>query len=130
MIGVDTNVLVRYIAQDDPEQCKKVNELFEQASAKNKLFVSSVVVVECIWVLAGCYQLSDAQARDFIQFLLSSKKVSLERSEMFATLLDKGEIKVRRLADVVIAQIAFDAGCQEFFTFDKKLKRLITQPQN
>jgi len=130
VIGVDTNVLVRYVAQDDVEQCKKVNELFGRASAKNKLFVSTVVVVECLWVLAGRYHLTDTQAKEFIQFLLTSKKVSLERSEMFAAILAKGDIKVKQLTDAIIAAVAFDAGCGEFFTFDAKLKRLVSQQRS
>ena len=125
MIGVDTNVLVRYVAQDDPEQCKAVNALFEQASTKSKLFISAAVVVECLWVLAGRYQLSDEQAKDFIRFLQGSKKVSLERSEMFSKIIALDDVKAKDIADVIIASIALDAGCSEFFTFDIKLKRLI-----
>jgi len=125
MIGIDTNVLVRYVAQDDTEQCRLVNELFEQASAKNKLFISVVVVVECLWVLVGRYQLNDEQARSFIRSLLTSKKVSLERSEMFMTVLAKSDLKAKEMADVIIASTAFSAGCEEFFTFDAKLARLV-----
>jgi len=127
MIGIDTNVLVRYVAQDDAEQCRMVNELFGQASPKNKLFVSAVVVVECIWVLVGRYQLTDEQARDFIRFLLTSKKVSLERSDMFSKLIAKGNLKAKEFADAIIASIAFDAGCEEFYTFDLKLATLVTR---
>ncbi len=133
MIGIDTNVLVRYVAQDDAEQCKVVNELFEQASTKNKLFVSAVVIVESLWVLLSHYKITDVQARDFIRLLLTSKKVSLERSELFAKLIAENKIKAKDMADAIIASIAFDAGCTEFFTFDVKLKRLISlldeQPQ-
>jgi len=130
MIGIDTNVLVRYVAQDDAEQCRVVNELFKQASAKNKLFVSVVVVVECLWVLVGRYQLNDEQAREFIHSLLASKKVSLERSEMFKSLLARSELKANEMVDAIIASTAFDSGCNEFFTFDTKLARLVTQQRN
>jgi len=126
MIGIDTSVLVRYVAQDDAEQCRVVNELFEQASAKNKLFVSVVVVVECLWVLVGHYHLTDEQAYAFIQSLLVSKKVSLERSGMFMALLAKNNFKAKELADTIIASTALDAGCEKFFTFDAKLASLVS----
>ncbi len=126
MIGVDTNVLVRYVAQDDVEQCRVVNELFDQASTKNKLFVSAVVMVESLWVLLSHYKITDAQARNFIRLLLSSKKVSLERSELFTKIIAEDKIKAKDMTDAIIASIAFDAGCTEFFTFDVKCKRLIS----
>ena len=125
MIGIDTNVLVRYVVQDDAEQCLAVNELFGSASAKNKLFVSTVVVVESIWVLTRRYHATNEQIMYLLRFLLESKKVSLERPEVFATLITHDDLKSKEIADAIIASIAFDAGCKEFFTFDAKLKRLV-----
>ena len=127
MIGIDTNVLVRYVAQDDAEQCQEVNRLFEQASARNRLFISVVVVVESIWVLRRRYQLTSEQVLELIRSLAASKKVSLERTEMFTGLLSQTGLKARDITDAIIAAIAKDVGCDQFFTFDKKLARLTHQ---
>ena len=126
MIGVDTNVLVRYMAQDDPEQCKAVNGLFEQASARNKVFVSVAVVVECLWVLNGRYRITDEQAHGFIRFLHSSKKVSLERPDVFSKVLAHKGTKAKDMDGLILAYTALDAGCSEFFTFDRRLNRLMS----
>lgn len=50
MIGLDTNVLVRYLAQDDPTQSPRATEIIEQEISKEKPgYISSVVLVETVW---------------------------------------------------------------------------------
>jgi len=61
MIALDTNVLVRYIMQDDPKQSPKANRLIEALTIDAPSFVALVPVVEIIWVPSSCYQLSRAQ---------------------------------------------------------------------
>ena len=55
MIGLDSNVIVRYIAQDDPVQSRKATRLIESLTADEPGYVSLVSVVELAWVLTGCY---------------------------------------------------------------------------
>ena len=53
MIGLDTNVLVRYIMQDDPEQSPKATELIESLTGENPGYITMVSVIELYWVLTS-----------------------------------------------------------------------------
>jgi predicted nucleic-acid-binding protein len=60
MIGLDTNIFVRYLAQDDPVQSPKASELIErQLTEENPGFLSVVVMTETVWVLDRAYGLAD-----------------------------------------------------------------------
>ena len=61
MIGLDTNVLVRYIMQDDPEQSPKATELIESLTGENPGYITMVSVIELYWVLTSAYELSGQQ---------------------------------------------------------------------
>jgi len=61
MKGLDTNVLVRYIMQDDAKQARKATKIIESMDASNPGFVSNISLVELYWVLTSCYDLSNAQ---------------------------------------------------------------------
>ena len=53
MIGLDTNVIVRYVVQDDPRQSAAATRLMEKTlSAENPGFVAVVTLCEVAWVLA------------------------------------------------------------------------------
>ena len=71
MIGLDTNVLVRYLAQDDPIQSLKATEIFEQRlTAEDPGFVSVVAMVETVWVLDRAYGLAKHEISAAIERLL------------------------------------------------------------
>ena len=54
MIGLDTNILVRYLAQDDAEQAKRANRIIDRLTPENPGFVPLVALVELVWVLESC----------------------------------------------------------------------------
>ena len=82
MIGLDTNVIVRYLVQDDPKQCAAANRLFEGVlSNQNPGFVSAVSLCEIAWVLAECYSADRAQIRTAIEALLAAKQIAVEQSD-------------------------------------------------
>jgi len=64
MIGLDTNVLVRYIMQDDAMQSPKASVLIESLDADHPGFISLVTVVELYWVLTSCYDLTGIQVKE------------------------------------------------------------------
>ena len=66
MKGLDTNVLVRYIMQDDAKQARKATKLIESMETSNPGFVSNISLVELYWVLTSCYDLSNAQVTQAI----------------------------------------------------------------
>ena len=70
MIGLDTNVLVRYIMQDDPKQSPKASALMESLNADNPGFITLVSIVELYWVLTSSYDLTGQQVKQSLEVLL------------------------------------------------------------
>ena len=125
MIGVDTNVLVRYLAQDDPAQSAGATRFFEEEiGAGTPGFISGIVLCELIWVLEGAYGADrDAQAV-VVERLLSVAALIVERPEATARAVQVFQASSADFADCLIAEIAGDSGCSETVTFDRATARL------
>lgn len=119
MIGLDTNVLVRYIMQDDPRQSPQASRLVESLSAEVPGFVTLVSIVELVWVLGSCYELQRAQIGDMIEGLLRTQEIVLERAETIwkAARLYRGSSA--DFTDCLIERSAAAAGCTRTMTFDR-----------
>ena len=78
MIGLDTNVLVRYVTQDDPVQSAKASNLIESLTVVSPGFVSLVSVVELVWVLQSCYQCTKTQLVAVLETLLRTRELIIE----------------------------------------------------
>lgn len=117
MIGLDTNVLVRYVLQDDPRQSPRANRLFESLSAEAPGFVSVVVMVELAWVLGAGYKIPRAQLAAVLETLLRGKELVIERAELVAQAL-KSYGSGADFADALIERLAAASGCGTTMTFD------------
>lgn len=118
MIGLDTNVLVRYIMQDDPKQSQKAVRLIESLDSTVPGFITVVSVVELYWVLTSCYGLGGQDVRRALETLLRAKQIVVDRADQVLRALrvfgnGKGDF-----ADCLIERIASAAGCGETLTFD------------
>ena len=118
MIGLDTNVLVRYVMQDDPRQSPKATRLLESLSAEQPGFVPVVVMVELVWVLSGSYDLSRAQIATVLDTLLRSKELVVDRAELVAQALQRYSAGSADFSDALIERIAHAAGCTATMSFD------------
>ena len=118
MIGLDTNVLVRYIMQDDPKQSAKATRLIESLSADEAGFVPVVAVVELVWVLGSCYDLSRQQVAQALEALLRTKQLVLDRAEQVSKALRVFSAGPADFADCLIERTAQSAGCERTMTFD------------
>jgi predicted nucleic-acid-binding protein len=89
MIGLDTNILVRYLAQDDPVQSPKATEPIErQLTEENPGFVSVVAMVETVWVLDRAYGLADHAIAAAIERALRADVLVVEsEQEVFAAMI-------------------------------------------
>ena len=125
MIGLDTNVLVRYIMQDDLQQARKVNRLIESLTLQEPGFVPIVALLELYWVLVKPYELSRVQAAQAIDMLLRSKEIVLDRAEQVAQALRLYESSTADFADCLIERLSVSAGCERTMTFDTKAAKLI-----
>ncbi len=125
MIGLDTNVLVRYLTQDDPIQSAKAAAVFERSlSAKNPGFVSIVAMVEMVWVLDRAYGLDAQKIAAVIERMLQASELVVENEqEVFTAMmaLKKGH---GSFADAMIAELGAKAGCSRTLTFDQRALRL------
>jgi len=120
MIALDTNVLVRYVAQDDPAQSPKATALIESLSEDSPGFISLVVLAEMVWVVQGAYQASKAEIVAVLEKLLRINALVLENSDAVMQALRLYIASKSDFADCLIARSARQAGCERVFTFDTK----------
>jgi predicted nucleic-acid-binding protein len=125
MIGLDTNVLVRYLAQDDPVQSPKATELIErQLGEDNPGFISVVAIAEAVWVLERPYGLVIEAIAAAIERTLQADALVVENEqEVFTAMV---ALKERRgsFADALIGALGEKAGCSHTLTFDRQTLRL------
>ena len=119
MIGLDTNVLVRYLVQDEPKQATLATRLIESLTADEPGFVSHVVLAETVWVLESCYNADSDRIRQVVDTLLRSSGIVVERAESVWRALRQFKQNDGDFADTLIAVSASDAGCRATYTFDK-----------
>lgn len=119
MTGLDTNVLVRYIMQDDAAQSALATRLVESLSAGSPGFVSLVSVVELSWVLSSAYALDRAQIVEVFEGLLRTKEIVVERAETIWRALRVFQSSRADFADCLIERLASAAGCERTMTFDR-----------
>jgi predicted nucleic-acid-binding protein len=120
VIGLDTNILVRYFAQDDVKQCALVNRCIDGLSKATPGFVSTVTLCELVWVLEEVYAVEKPALLGVLRQLLESDQLVIEHkpaawgavSEFSKSSLDFG--------DAMIAQLGKKSGCEYTLTFDKR----------
>ncbi|CAD5366837.1 Ribonuclease VapC [Rubrivivax sp. A210] len=118
MIGLDTNVLVRYVMQDDPKQSLKANRLVESLTQDEPGFFSVVSVVELVWVLSSCYGLGRNQLVQAVEAVLRTKEIVVDRADHVAKALRMFKAGSADFADCLIERGASSAGCEQTMTFD------------
>lgn len=119
MIGLDTNVLVRYIMQDDAKQARRAAALIESLTPERPGFISVVALVELVWVLESVYTLTRAQIAQALQTLLSIEVWTIERAIAVSSALRGYANGKVDFADRVIERVGASAGCECTMTFDR-----------
>jgi predicted nucleic-acid-binding protein len=125
MIGLDTNVLLRYLAQDDPVQSPQATFFIEQRlSEQYPGFVSVVAIVETAWVLERAYGLSPHEIAVAIERVLQAAMLVVENEQEVFTAMTALRQGRGSFADALIAALGKTAGCTHTVTFDRKALRL------
>jgi predicted nucleic-acid-binding protein len=119
VIGLDTNVVVRYIAQDDVAQAKKATKLIESLSPESPGYIPLVTVVELVWVLESCYAQNRAEVVAVLDTLLRTKQLMVENVAVVSQALKIFAMGKADFADCLIARSALAANCTHTVTFDK-----------
>jgi len=124
VIGVDTNVLIRYLAQDDPAQAAVANRFIAGLSREQPGFVSSVVLAEVTWVLSRAYKAHRSDIATIVQGLLRAAELRVDNVEAAYRALSRYQAsKTIAFSDALIMEIAALAGASETVTFDLKAAR-------
>jgi predicted nucleic-acid-binding protein len=125
MIGLDTNVVVRYLTQDDPQQSRRATQIFEhQLTTADPGFLSVVTTVETVWVLARAYGFSSQEIAAAVELLLQTDVLVIENEQEVFTAMIALKQKRGNFADAMIAALGAKAGCEHTVTFDQKALRL------
>jgi predicted nucleic-acid-binding protein len=120
VIGIDTNVLVRYIAQDNATQSALATRLLEQeCSPSTPAFVSLVVLLELVWVSESCYGANRAEIADIVRRILSIRQLVVQEAEIAWKALRLFASSKADFADCLVERTAAAAGCTIVMTFDK-----------
>jgi len=119
MIGLDTNILVRYITQDDPLQSPKASALIEALTAAEPGYVTQVALVETVWVLSSkLYAADRAGIAAVVETLLRTKELVVEGSDTVWKALRVFASSKADFADCLIERACHDANCEYTATFD------------
>lgn len=119
MIGLDTNVLVRYLAHDHPAQSEQATALIATLSERSPGWISLVTFAELHWVLIRSYRVARRDAVDIVLGLVDAQELHLEQADIVrraAALAAEGA----DFADALIAESGRAAGCEHTVTFDRR----------
>jgi predicted nucleic-acid-binding protein len=125
VIGLDTNVLVRYLAQDDAIQSAQATEIIErQLTEEHPGFISLVTMVETVWVLDRVYGLSNHEVAAAVERILQADRLLVQNEQEAFTAMTALKGGTGSFSDALIGALGAWAGCTATVTFDKKAKRL------
>ena len=126
MIGLDTNVLLRYLVQDDPTQSPKASEVIERRlSQENPGFVSLVCVLEIVWILGSLYKRSREQIADHVEMLLAADTLEVQNEQEVYEAVVALKNGSGTFQDALIGALGAWRGCSATLTFDQNAaKRL------
>ncbi len=119
MIGIDTNVLIRYLVGDDRKQSERASALLESHS---KVYINQIVLCEMVWVLIGAYKFSKNAVIDTLEKILMTEAFEIETQQEIWDALSDYKTSPADFADCLIGRKNKANGCSSTFSFDKDLK--------
>jgi predicted nucleic-acid-binding protein len=123
MIGIDTNVLIRYFVRDDPGQTRIATELIFGLSVDEPGWIAIPVLVETVWTLRRTYRLERPEIAAILERMLASRELLMEQRELALQALAVFRSTRADFADCLIAASARRAGCKRLVTFDRVAAR-------
>jgi predicted nucleic-acid-binding protein len=126
MIGLDTNVLLRYLTQDDPPQSHRATEIVERRLTEQEPgFVSLVSLLEVVWVLKNLFKRSRQEIANDIEMLLAADTLEVQNEQEVYTAVVALRNGVGTFEDALIGSLGIWRGCSATLTFDEEAaKRL------
>lgn len=121
MIGIDTNVIIRYIVQDDPAQSLLATKFIEtKCTSKSPGYINIIVLCEIVWVLKRAYNYDKQVIVEVLSKLLSLKEIVVERSAEVSIALKEFKSGNADFVDYLIGVVNNQKGCDLTYTLDKK----------
>jgi len=125
MLGIDTNVLVRFLVRDDEAQFEKARKLIKrEVAAGRRVFVNHLVLMETEWVLRSRYTVPKSQIIEAVSGLLNATNVQFEDEPVIEEALFTWKDSLADFADCLIGAKNRRLGCRTTATFDAKAARL------
>ncbi len=124
MIGLDTNILVRYFTHDDPKQTPLARRLLNSFTAEAPGFISVPVLIELVWVLESSYSFSKEEIVDSLEALLRSRELVIQDSELVWSAWNSFRKHRVDFADSLVERSGGAAGCDYTLTFDHRAASL------
>jgi predicted nucleic-acid-binding protein len=124
VIALDTNVLVRFLVEDDESQSAAAAALIEETLSHGEgLFVTDIVLCETVWVLTASYGVKRPAVVAILRDLLRAKQLSFAAPDSLSRALDAFASGRGDFADYLIREHSRAAGCEQVVTFDRALLR-------
>ena len=123
MIGLDTNVLVRFFAQDDAKQSLLATRLINGLSKESPAFISLISLCELVWVLESAYGVAKEEIVSILRRLLESDEMVIEDKPLVWAAFGAFQNASLDFSDALVVEAGKKAGCTHTFTFDKVASR-------
>jgi len=126
MIALDTNVLLRYLAQDDPAQSARATEIIERRlTMRNPGFVGLVSILEIVWVLRSLYKRTRGEIAQHIEMMLAADSLEVQNEQEVYQAVIALRSGAGSFEDALIGSLGMWRGCTATLTFDENAaKRL------
>ena len=125
MIAVDTNIIVRLLTGDHPEQSGAARRFMEARSADDPIYICREVLLELVWVLTHSYRHEREDVAQVLYDLLIAPDVMIEAEAEVRAIWQRYEVTPKLdFADAMIAAAAERSGARELVTFDRRLAKL------
>lgn len=119
MIGLDTNVLVRFFTEDDPAQLLTVRAFMAQLTVEEPGWVSLITLIELLWVMANKFGQNQNKIAFIVEHLLNSRYIVVQLASEVAEAVQLFKQGKADFADCLIASLAKAEGCKKTVTFDR-----------
>jgi len=120
VIGIDTNILARYLLRDDEEQFKLAAELFSMATEDLPIFVTHTTLIELNWLLLRTYRRTKEQFIAVLDKLIQMRQLVVENVAHVAAALHLFRMTNADFPDCMIMVATQQAGCTWTYSFDRK----------
>lgn len=118
---IDTNLLIRYLTNDDPKKADRVDQLLEKAAnGKIKLMTAEIVLAEVVWVLESFYHLEKTRIAEMLKAILSTPGLEVLNGRMVENALPYYSLQNVDFVDAYIVALMQKQNITGIYSFDKK----------